>query len=607
MGLSSILEWWYESQLRVLVLAGLFLQYILAIFSGGRRFIVPNWYRFLIWLTLLGSDAIAIYALATLFNRQSKQQRTSPNGSRDLQVLWAPILLMHLGGQVFITAYNIEDNELWRRHIVTTVSQVTVAIYVFSISWSPSADKRLLAAATFLFLVGVAKCLEKTLALRGASFNSLARRDEPHKARRTPTRDREEELEEYVQNARDFVQANHPPQIKQCSIQQIAPPFLTRKSFFLLDDKTACVLLRRGLMGIFHLIYTRDPGPGPKYKSSFVCTSHTWMLTVLMSIVVISLFHSSQKKAYSHSDIAISIILLYGTFALDIFSGLALPLISVMGDSYPDVVSQHNLIGFCASKNRWMEPSRSSADITSSVREYVLSGWKEYIRDAESYRKFNEMRGQLKLESEGWDEHLGWSIQRPFDESILLWHIATVFCSHHKDTPTDCATRSTEISNYMMHLLFENTDMLMPGSRKNLFKTACNQLKGIVKDDSPLDKKKLIEETINRVKSKEAGTTDTFICDAWELAEGLMGIGDETHMWKVIQGVWIEMLCFSASRCRGYLHAKSLGSGGEYLSYVSLLLAYAGMETFAERLHRTNKLRSSKVKSKRLENQREEV
>ncbi|VAI21101.1 unnamed protein product [Triticum turgidum subsp. durum] len=58
-------------------------------------------------------------------------------------------------------------------------------------------------------------------------------------------------------------------------------------------------------------------------------------------------------------------------------------------------------------------------------------------------------------------------------------------------------------------------------------------------------------------------------------------------MWKVIEGVWVEMLCFSASRCRGYLHAKSLGTGGELLTYICLLLSHMGMETLPERLQRT--------------------
>jgi hypothetical protein len=31
---------------------------------------------------------------------------------------------MHLGGQINISAYNIEDNELWCRRILTAVAQV---------------------------------------------------------------------------------------------------------------------------------------------------------------------------------------------------------------------------------------------------------------------------------------------------------------------------------------------------------------------------------------------------------------------------------------------------------------------------------------------------
>ena len=51
--------------------------------------------------------------------------------------------------------------------------------------------------------------------------------------------------------------------------------------------------------------------------------------------------------------------------------------------------------------------------------------------------------------------------------------------------------------------------------------------------------------------------------------------------------MWVEMLCFSAGRCRGYLHAKSLGKGGEFLSYVWLLLLHMGMETMADKMQRT--------------------
>lgn len=60
-------------------------------------------------------------------------------------------------------------------------------------------------------------------------------------------------------------------------------------------------------------------------------------------------------------------------------------------------------------------------------------------------------------------------------------------------------------------------------------------------------------------------------------------LADEDERWQVIQGVWVEMLCFSASRCRGYLHAKSMGDGVEFLTYVWLVLSDMGMETFADK------------------------
>ena len=63
-----------------------------------------------------------------------------------------------------------------------------------------------------------------------------------------------------------------------------------------------------------------------------------------------------------------------------------------------------------------------------------------------------------------------------------------------------------------------------------------------------------------------------------------MGLDDEEKRWQVIQGVWVEMLCYSAARCRGYLHAKSLGEGGEFLTYVWLVLMLKGAKSLVDKL-----------------------
>jgi hypothetical protein len=146
--------------------------------------------------------------------------------------------------------------------------------------------------------------------------------------------------------------------------------------------------------------------------------------------------------------------------------------------------------------------------------------------------------------------------------------------------------------NYMAYLLLVNPEMLLPGSRRNLFTAAHQELEAIFKDDNqPLtldNKTELTQKIISKLNSssEQAATSGTFIHEAWMLAQKLQSSGDEKKMWEDIQDVWVEMLCFSASRCRGYLHAKALGNGGEFLSYVWLLLFHMGMETFTNKLQR---------------------
>ena len=187
--------------MRVLVLGSLLVQFLLLIFSIVRRMAIPRWIRFIMWLAYLAGDALAIYALATLFNLHKKDRGGS--SSKILEVVWAPVLLLHLGGHDGITAYNIEDNELWSRHLLTAVSQVTVAIYVFCKSWR-GGDKRLLQAAILLFVPGVLKCFDKPWALKSASINSLV---STSAAERTPKQDegQMDPLGEYVKHAKAFV------------------------------------------------------------------------------------------------------------------------------------------------------------------------------------------------------------------------------------------------------------------------------------------------------------------------------------------------------------------------------------------------------------------
>ncbi|TVU24921.1 hypothetical protein EJB05_27387, partial [Eragrostis curvula] len=637
MGFSKAVQWWEEWQLRVLVLASLFLQYFLMVAAALRKHRIPAWFRFLTWLAYLGSDATAIYALATLFNRHTRQEWVSRHHSSiALEALWAPILLMHLGGQIGITAYNIEDNELWRRHVLTALSQIAVAMYVFRKSWS-GGDKRLLQAAILTFIPGTLKCLEKPWALNRASINSIVNRTDST----THKDDQINSFEKYMETAAEYFQKDSQESTEEKKEQKdsqesteeekeqkpynlfvdIAPTYsdrINRLKYVVQNKDKVHDLLRSGLSRSFDRLYTREQVRTNMCSSECTCNQrrccgHMMRHVVLyLTFAAIGLFHNSHRESYNNIDVKVTYILLCCTAAQEFITSQLWTCFgccgSIFGRPWPEQVSQYNLIWYLARNKShrvvrnlagmsflkhyvdklWcMKPcgSKSSRDITMVIHEYVVRGWTDHMKDTPSFRAFNDNRGQWTLKRENCSRDLEWSLRRPFDECVLLWHLATDFYFYNTAPPPslDIVGRCRVISNYMTYLLFVNPEMLMAGARRSLFRATYSELKKIIDDSPSLDVKDLCNKITKKVKAPQSSSV---ACDALTLYEKLR-LGGEEKMWRVIEGVWVEMLCFSASRCRGYLHAKSLGSGGEYLSYVWLLLSYMGMETMSERMQRT--------------------
>ena len=143
------------------------------------------------------------------------------------------------------------------------------------------ADKRLLAAAIVLFILGIVRCFEKPLALKRASFNNLVTYFVAAKMTEITT-NREVELEKYIQDAKfccrqsnNIHQQDHAPTLKQAEkqahIEMISAPnklfvdyayaYNVRleklKSLRALDAESAFEALREGLSKTFDLVYTK--------------------------------------------------------------------------------------------------------------------------------------------------------------------------------------------------------------------------------------------------------------------------------------------------------------------------------------------------------------
>ena len=123
--MGGVVEWWTKNGIQIMVLLSLVCQLLLFVIPIARRHSLLEKRRhlarlnkLLLWLAYQLADTTAIYALGHM------AISSSPSGERrQLLALWAALLLVHLGGQDTITAYALEDNRLWKRHLLTLLVQ----------------------------------------------------------------------------------------------------------------------------------------------------------------------------------------------------------------------------------------------------------------------------------------------------------------------------------------------------------------------------------------------------------------------------------------------------------------------------------------------------
>ncbi|KAK4856225.1 hypothetical protein QYF36_015403 [Acer negundo] len=161
---------WEEWELRMMVLLSLSLQILLIGLGNQRKYIGTKWISVLLWLAYLSADSVAINALGILSRSQKNCENKSLDPNYVIMAFWAPFLLLHLGGPDTITAYSLEDNELWKRHLLGLILEAVMAFYVFYRSFKASA---LNFVAIPVFIAGLIKYGERTWALRSASSEYL--------------------------------------------------------------------------------------------------------------------------------------------------------------------------------------------------------------------------------------------------------------------------------------------------------------------------------------------------------------------------------------------------------------------------------------------------
>ncbi|XP_073005849.1 uncharacterized protein [Typha latifolia] len=174
-----------------------------------------------------------------------------------------------------------------------------------------------------------------------------------------------------------------------------------------------------------------------------------------------------------------------------------------------------------------------------------------------------------------------------FDQSILLWHIASDLCYHSTvQNPYNSTQRqriSKELLDYMLYLLIVHRSMLTAGIGQIRYGDTCAEAKQFFdENDLQSDEEKKACEELLKVDTRippaiiKGDASKSVLFDAVILAKELLKL-EEERRWELMSRVWVEMLCFTATHCRGFIHAKQLSDGGELLTFVWLLTVHLGM------------------------------
>ncbi|PIN00122.1 hypothetical protein CDL12_27379 [Handroanthus impetiginosus] len=193
-----------------------------------------------------------------------------------------------------------------------------------------------------------------------------------------------------------------------------------------------------------------------------------------------------------------------------------------------------------------------------------------------------------------------------FDQSVLLWHIATDICYHTdvneepnrpdrtwlydfivndesclEDKAKFIREMSRYLSNYMIYLLITSPFMLPSGIGQIRFQDTCAEAREVFEGRkfSEPDACRMLSKVDTRISPStlKGDRSKSLLFDACRLAKSLEIEPLKAQKWEKITQAWLDLLTFAAAQCRWNDHAEKLSQGGELLTHVWLLMAHFGM------------------------------
>ncbi|XP_039001339.1 uncharacterized protein LOC120127522 [Hibiscus syriacus] len=241
---------------------------------------------------------------------------------------------------------------------------------------------------------------------------------------------------------------------------------------------------------------------------------------------------------------------------------------------------------------------------TKELWEFIFSELKkkaEFADNPETAKRISSARGEWALTDTD-SEHDRSKILRyvsdvPYDESILLWHIATDLCYQTEKEETKSKNGgenlkymhfSKILSDYMLYLLIFQPTMMsaVAGIAKIRFRYTCAeariffQRRNLRRNEDKKPCGEILSVNTDVVPEQVKGDrSKSVFFSASILAKELKRMDDEDkeNKWMIMSRVWVELVSYAASRCRKNTHAAEVSKGGQLISFFWLLMVHFGL------------------------------
>ncbi|XP_031247367.1 uncharacterized protein LOC116105080 [Pistacia vera] len=136
----------------------------------------------------------------------------------------------------------------------------------------------------------------------------------------------------------------------------------------------------------------------------------------------------------------------------------------------------------------------------------------------------------------------------------------------------------------MLYLLVVHPAMVSIGLAQTSFQDISAVVRDIASPARGKGDKRGRKRNIDKTAASKRLADSCFLGLEGVLGEALEHIQKMTHeekdlaeKWNKIGCIWLEILAFTASKCKGRQHGQQLRSGGEFLTHVWLLMAHFGL------------------------------